>query len=299
LDALMLRCLATGATRAANMRWRGLALDMDCTTLNSDHELTAATVTALQNARAAGLQLIVATGRPMNAVQPIIDRLGMDRVPTVCFNGACAILMNANKPEDNKVLLTNGLSAELATRVIDFCREQHLCISFALPAGSVASPQDEAQEQRLSEFEGMEHVKQERVPDIMELVNQGTLPLKIVALVDDPEKAAAIAKEALPDDVCYVVAAEYHIEFLSPDTCKGFTLSKVCSEHLQLPLDRVMAFGDNHNDKEMLTLVGEGVAMKNAKDAVKDVAHRVSNWTNDEEGVAREVEALLAARLAP
>jgi len=272
---------------------------MDLTTLTSDHQLTAATVTTLNKAYAAGLQVIIATGRPVNALQPFIDRLGMDEVPTVCFNGACAILMSANKPEENKILLSSGLDAELTARVIDFCREQHLCVSFALPTGSIASPQDTAQEQLLLKFEGRETVKQERVPDIMELVNQGTLPLKIVALADHPENVAAIAKEALPDDICYVVPAENHIEFLSPGTCKGFTLSKLCSEHLQLPLHDIMAFGDNHNDKEMLTLVGEGVAMKNAKDAVKDVAHRVSNWTNDEEGVAREVEALLASHTAP
>jgi len=281
------------------MRWRGLALDMDLTTLTSDHQLTAATVTALNRAYDAGLQVIIATGRPVNALQPFINKLGMDEVPTVCFNGACAIRMSANRPKENKILLSNGLSAELTARVIDFCREQYLCVSFALPMGSVASPQDEVHEKLLLEFERQENVKQERVPDIMELVNQGTLPLKIVALADRPENAAAIAKEALPDDICYVVAAERHIEFLSPGTCKGFTLSKLCSEHLQLPLHEIIAFGDNHNDKEMLTLVGEGVAMKNAKDAVKDVAHRVSNWTNDEEGVAREVEALLAVHTAP
>jgi len=49
----------------------------------------------------------------------------------------------------------------------------------------------------------------------------------------------------------------------------------------------------NNNDKEMLELVGEGVAMRNAKESIKAIANRVSEWTNDDEGVARELEVLL------
>ena len=39
--------------------------------------------------------------------------------------------------------------------------------------------------------------------------------------------------------------------------------------------------------------VGEGVAMANAKPVVKEAATRVCEWTNDEEGVARELKRLL------
>jgi hydroxymethylpyrimidine pyrophosphatase-like HAD family hydrolase len=54
-----------------------------------------------------------------------------------------------------------------------------------------------------------------------------------------------------------------------------------------------VAFGDSSNDLEMLRDAGLGVCMQNGRDDVKAVANRTSHWTNDEDGVGREIEALL------
>ena len=51
-----------------------------------------------------------------------------------------------------------------------------------------------------------------------------------------------------------------------------------------------MAFGDEANDLSMVQWAGYGVAMGNAVPALKDVAWKVLEWTNDQEGVARAVE---------
>jgi hypothetical protein len=42
----------------------------------------------------------------------------------------------------------------------------------------------------------------------------------------------------------------------------------------------------------MLEMAGLGVAMANAVPQVKRAAHRVSPWTNDEDGIAREWERM-------
>jgi len=119
---------------------------------------------------------------------------------------------------------------------------------------------------------------------------------KVVALVEgDPESCVQEARARLPEGLVHIMAAEMHVEFVSPKVSKGHTLAAICRDSLGIPLEDVMAFGDNHNDKEMLQLVGEGVAMGNAKDAVKQVAKRVCAWSNDEEGIANELEAILAA----
>eukprot|EP00913_Durusdinium_trenchii_P012826 g12042.t1 len=78
------------------------------------------------------------------------------------------------------------------------------------------------------------------------------------------------------------------LRFLPADVNKGDTLLRLCNDHLGIRMDEVIAFGDNYNDMEMLTLAGEGVAMKNAKDELKEAANRVSEWSNDEDAVARQ-----------
>ena len=53
-----------------------------------------------------------------------------------------------------------------------------------------------------------------------------------------------------------------------------------------------MAFGDGLNDISMIESAGVGVAMGNAVDEVRRVADIVTA-TNDEDGVAAVIEALL------
>ena len=54
----------------------------------------------------------------------------------------------------------------------------------------------------------------------------------------------------------------------------------------------MIAFGDAHNDLEMIEYAGTGVAMGNASREIKDAADLVT-LTNDEDGVAVTVRTLL------
>ena len=56
--------------------------------------------------------------------------------------------------------------------------------------------------------------------------------------------------------------------------------------------DEVVAFGDGDNDIEFLQAAGLGLAMKNARDVLKEVAAGVTERTNDEDGVAHELRRL-------
>ena len=84
-----------------------------------------------------------------------------------------------------------------------------------------------------------------------------------------------------------------HIEFLTPGVHKGSALAWLCKEQRLAP-SSVVSFGDNHNDIEMLRASGLGVAMANAKAEVKAAADLTLAWSNDEDGVARQVELLRA-----
>lgn len=55
----------------------------------------------------------------------------------------------------------------------------------------------------------------------------------------------------------------------------------------------IMAFGDEHNDQEMLAYAGWGVAMQNGTDNLKKAADDVTVLDNAHDGLA----AYLAAKL--
>ena len=48
----------------------------------------------------------------------------------------------------------------------------------------------------------------------------------------------------------------------------------------------LIAFGDEHNDQEMLSFAGKGYAMKNANPALLPFADEQLPLTNEEDGVA-------------
>jgi len=117
-------------------------------------------------------------------------------------------------------------------------------------------------------------------------------PLKIVGLTKTPDVHAAEARELLGGRGIHVIAAEMHIEFVNEGVNKASGLGPLC-KMLGVPLSSAIAFGDAMNDVEMLTAVGLGVAMKNARAEVKQAADETCAWANDEDGVARKCEQLI------
>lgn len=57
-------------------------------------------------------------------------------------------------------------------------------------------------------------------------------------------------------------------------------------ETLKLTKDDLITFGDGPNDIEMIKLAKDGIAMKNAKQELKDVADYVTDFDNDNDGIA-------------
>ena len=66
------------------------------------------------------------------------------------------------------------------------------------------------------------------------------------------------------------------------------------AEHLGGSLSATVAFGDSHNDLEMLRDAGFGVVMANGVGPCKQVAAKTSVWTNEQAAVGRELELLEA-----
>ena len=81
----------------------------------------------------------------------------------------------------------------------------------------------------------------------------------------------------------------WNLKSLSNNKAKGLTL---LAQALNIDMSEVAAFGDAENDIPMLQAAGQGIALQNASDEVKQHAHRVSPWTNDEDAIAHEWERI-------
>lgn len=80
-------------------------------------------------------------------------------------------------------------------------------------------------------------------------------------------------------------AAPWHvIEIVKHGLNKAVGVKKV-ADYYGIPKSRIIAFGDEDNDLEMLDYAGKGVAMANGINDVKTIANDVT-LTNEEDGVA-------------
>ena len=65
---------------------------------------------------------------------------------------------------------------------------------------------------------------------------------------------------------------------------------------IEITSDEVVAIGDAHNDLEMVVNSGLGVAMKNSDDILKQNADIITQYTNEQDGLAKFLEELFELR---
>jgi Cof subfamily protein (haloacid dehalogenase superfamily) len=116
-------------------------------------------------------------------------------------------------------------------------------------------------------------------------------PTKLVVDPDALDGLRPRLVEQFGDRLFIAKSLPYFLELASPRISKGTGLHFVL-EHLGLPAERTVAFGDGENDLELLEEAGFGVAVENAHTALKARADLVIPGAR-EEGVAQVLEAYL------
>ena len=107
---------------------------------------------------------------------------------------------------------------------------------------------------------------------------------KIIAFSDNPDSLLPVAEKYDLDFITYFGGP--FCRFTKKGVTKAFGNRKL-AEMLGCSLNDVIAFGDDTGDLGMLKEAGVGVIMKNARDELKSDDLVVSNFTNEEDGVAR------------
>jgi Cof subfamily protein (haloacid dehalogenase superfamily) len=272
---------------------RLLATDIDGTLLNPQFQISEGDLAALRRAHAAGMEIVLVTGRRHTFALPIAQQLGFD-LWLISSNGA----------------VTRSLSGETFHRDLmpaEICRQ--LCEAMILFRGNTVLTFDK-------EVKGaivLEHLDEigasirrwlEKNMEFIEFV----VPIER-ALVSDPVQTMfcgtmarmSLALEALKGtglmDKITVLRTEYPvrdlsmIDVLNRGCSKGHALER-WARHRGFHRDEVMAVGDNHNDVEMLEFAGHPVIMGNACEELRARGWRVT-LGNEACGVAAALEEVM------
>jgi len=241
-------------------RYKLLALDMDGTLLNEAKEISADNKRAIAEAQAAGVTVMLATGRGIRSIMPYVEELGLTS-PIVAVNGSEVW----SSPD---TLLRRQLMDPEHVRRLHALAVRHDTWWWAYAVDRLYN-RDEWTE----ELERVEWLKfgfyYEDVRILAEVRNivEGWNELEVTN------------------------SHPYNIELNPLGVSKASGLAAVC-ELLGIAMDEVVAMGDSENDVAMLRAAGLGVAMGNAQDSVKLLADRVT-VTNEEHGVAEVIRGYM------
>lgn len=269
------------------MAYRLLALDIDGTTLNSDHQIPSKNIEAIRRAKAAGFEVVLASGRPVEGILMHLETLGLNHPGqfVISYNGALVQQLGSDLVLGNYHLC--GQDAKLLGQLAkDLSVNTH---AFSLDRGLITP-----QISYYTEHEAMmNHIPWNQL-DYAQLADDE--PMVKVMMIDDPEVLQQ-AENNLPRDIYarYSVlrSSPFFLEFMHPKAHKGNGVATL-AQHLNIAQDDVICVGDAGNDHAMLRWAGLGVAMGNADAETQALADYIAP-TNDECGVAHVIEKFLFA----
>ena len=261
-----------------------MACDLDRTLIGEDTILRPRTRAAIAATRAAGIHVVLVTGRMFQSVRRYALEAGIDD-PVVCYQGAVVA-----DPVSGRWLRDVPIPLELARETIGALNREGFGLNcYVEDTLYVAEVTPEAKQ--YADFQDLEL---HPVGDLLEWLDQP--PTKLV-VIDDPAVLEGLKQRMVErfDDRLYIsTSLPYFLEFASPDVTKATGL-EFLAEHLGFARERTVAFGDGENDLELVDWAGYGVAVENAHELVKEVADFVCPPV-DEEGVAQVLEAYLDSR---
>jgi len=261
---------------------RLVAIDVDGTLARSDGSIASESITELERVRAAGVTVVIATGRPWLVVERTAAEVGhVDHV--VCSNGA-VVTKWPDGHFERDIYLDNDVAEAVVNRLRD--RIPGIGIGFELAKGAKA---ERGFADRLPPGVPMG-------PPVADILDVLPRPVrKMMVWHDDyndrTHHLQIIVQEALEQRAVALTSGLPFIEVSPVGNDKSAALDDLCAQ-LGISPSEVVAFGDEHNDVGMISWAGMGVAMGNAVDAVKAVANRIGP-TNDEHGVARVLAELV------
>lgn len=263
------------------MRFKALAIDLDGTLLVGE-EVPEDNVTALRAARDAGLAIIIATARWKQMAQRVEAKIGIQG-PAITCSGA-----QVYDPALGRDIFDERLPEDFTRDLYAICDAERCVATITV------------EDRVLLKLDGQPDPA--AMPPEMRWVPKldGADPsLPRVANIQGSHVYQRIREELKPryqDRVHFFdsigPSGKVIYTLTSARASKGKALETACA-HLGLSPDEVVTFGDAENDIEMFRISGASVAMGQADERTKAAATAVTA-RNDEAGVARAVEKLLA-----
>lgn len=257
---------------------RLIALDLDGTLLTGDKRIGERSARAIRAVRDRGCEVVLCTGRPPRGVRAYAEALELP--VAIVYNGA-SIVDFASGAAHN----LHQLDRDTALTVLARMRRAHPGVLSGMETAYGWYLEEASFRRRRAVLDSEGLPPPDGVGPLEDFL-RGTA----IKLFFRHEQAGVEALSATVADleVYRTWSGAALLEVMHPAVNKRVALERFALER-GLARSEVAAFGDQHNDREMLAWAGCGVAMANAAPEARAAADRIAA-SNDDEGVAEVLE---------
>jgi hypothetical protein len=278
-----------------------IAVDMDGTLLNSNHELDQKTYKVIKKAQDKGIRFIIVTGRDYCSARIILEKYNLlfdyilatgaeirnlhgDILENIPMKKSCLIDIY-RKLEHIPVMIrfcANGIDYFIGSREAMMKGILEEIKAFDINECDEVIRQSEVFKQRIERFCCMDTLEElfDKEPNIYKIYISSDNIGRI-------KEADELLKNE--DGVSSASSFSNNLEITDIKAQKGIVLKKYI-EQLGYSMSEVMAIGDSMNDYSMISMdFGMTVAMENSIDKVKKTAKYITK-SNEEFGVAYAIE---------
>ncbi len=247
---------------------KAIAIDFDWTLLRTDKTISKYTLNILEQCRSNGIKVVYATARPLRTITPYLQLAPCDAI--IYHNGA-HIVADGNRVDDPQTI-----PIETAESILAYLQKLFLGhrlsveINDVLYANFDVSSIWKYTESTLSDFSNLPRIDADK---ILVEANRGINYEHVSPLLT-------------PDIYCQI--AEGSVYLIMHKNATKLKAIKKLSKYWDIPIQDFAAFGDDHNDVEMIKYCGIGVAVGNAIPEVINAADHVTD-TNENDGVAKYI----------
>ena len=268
-----------------------LATDVDGTLIGRDFIISQANKSAIAAAQAAGIHIVLCSGRSYESLKFFAKDLGIIAPGNylIGFNGCTIYDLHTSA-----VLFEHGLAAKPAALALEAC----------VASGIKAEPVVYINSQEVMILgDGIwsrEYMQTSKVRSICvdnqaaAIRDRGSDIGKIIFIGanEDLQTLNTALKKTLGDSAAVFFSSDYLLEVMTTSTNKGAALTQLC-RHLNINTGETIAIGDNHNDISMLQAAGAGIAVNNAVPELKAIADYITLADCDNDAVAETINKFI------
>ena len=284
--------------------YKAAFIDLDGTMLNQYGIVTQRTKEVIQKAKEKGLEVIIASGRPVDSIKTIAKEIESDKY-FIAGNGA--IIYDLTK---NEIIYENTLKKQKALDIIKICEENSIYYNIYTEKEIIAkSLQSNVlyyyRENANKEDDDKTHINiVENIYDYIEnrdekiikiticdnnqaIFNSIMRKLKEIGEIEVLE-VSHMSRKMIKQGTEEIPIEYYYTEISAKDVDKWNAI-EFLKEKMDIRTEEIIAIGDNVNDKKMIEKAGLGIAMGQSTPVITQIADYITD-SNKNEGVKKALE---------